>query len=192
MGRLTASPRWRARRCRLGTQDTSGIWQTTEGTAMTVTRLESDSLGSIDIDAERYWGPQTERARRLFRIGTERFPPGLIRAVGLQKQAAAEANLALGELPRAIAVPVITAAREVSEGKLDAEFPLSVWQTGSGTSTNMNANEVIANRANELAGTPLGKPGTIHPNDHVNMSQSSNDVFPTVMHVAVARRIQQR
>ncbi|MBU6498829.1 MAG: class II fumarate hydratase [Rhodospirillales bacterium] len=149
-------------------------------------RTETDSLGSIEIDAARYWGPQTERARRLFRIGTERFPTGLIRAVGLQKQAAAEANLALGELPRSVAAPIITAAREVAEGKLDAEFPLPVWQTGSGTQTNMNANEVIANRANEMLGQALGSRSPVHPNDHVNRGQSSNDSFPTVMHIAAA------
>src|SRR5581483_6045499 len=103
------------------------------------TRTETDSLGSIEIDAERYWGPQTERARRLFRIGTEHFPPVLIRAVGLQKLAAAEANLALGELDREIAGPIIQAAKGIADGKMDAEFPLPVWQTGSGTQTNMNA-----------------------------------------------------
>ncbi len=153
-------------------------------------RTETDSLGSIEIDAARYWGPQTERARALFRIGTERFGTGLIRALGLQKQAAAEANLALGELPRAVAAPIVTAARELAEGKLDNEFPLSVWQTGSGTQTNMNANEVIANRANEMLGQPLGARSPIHPNDHVNRGQSSNDSFPTVMHVAAAEAIQ--
>jgi fumarate hydratase class II len=155
-----------------------------------MTRSEADPLGAIEIDEARYWGPQTERARRLFRIGTERLPPGLIRAVGLQKQAAAEANLALFELPRAIAVPIITAAREVAEGKLDAEFPLPVWQTGSGTATNMNANEVIANRANEMLGHPLGARSPVHPNDHVNRGQSSNDSFPTVMHIAAAEAIE--
>jgi fumarate hydratase class II len=155
-----------------------------------MTRSEADALGAIEIEDNRYWGPQTERARRLFRIGTEHFPPGLIRAVGLQKQAAAEANLALGELPRAIAVPIITAAREVAEGKLDAEFPLPVWQTGSGTATNMNANEVIANRANEMLGHPLGVRSPVHPNDHVNRGQSSNDSFPTVMHIAAAEAVQ--
>ena len=153
-------------------------------------RTETDSLGSVEIDAARYWGPQTERARQLFRIGTERFPTGLIRALGLQKQAAAEANLALGELPRAVAAPIVTAAREVAEGKLDSEFPLPVWQTGSGTQTNMNANEVIANRANEMLGQPLGSRSPIHPNDHVNRGQSSNDSFPTVMHIAAAESIQ--
>ncbi|MCW3475877.1 class II fumarate hydratase [Limobrevibacterium gyesilva] len=152
-------------------------------------RTETDSLGTVEIDANRYWGPQTERARRLFRIGTERFPTGLIRAIGLQKQAAAEANLALGELPRAVAAPIVTAAREVAEGKLDTEFPLPVWQTGSGTQTNMNANEVIANRANEMLGQPLGTRSPIHPNDHVNRGQSSNDSFPTVMHIAAAEAV---
>jgi fumarate hydratase class II len=153
-------------------------------------RTETDSLGAIEIDAARYWGPQTERARTLFRIGTERFTPGLIRALGLQKQAAAEANLTLGELPRALAAPIVTASREVAEGKLDNEFPLPVWQTGSGTQTNMNANEVIANRANEMLGQPLGSRAPVHPNDHVNRGQSSNDSFPTVMHIAAAEAIQ--
>ena len=155
-----------------------------------MTRTETDSLGSIEIDSSRYWGPQTERARLLFRIGTERFPVGLIRAIGLQKQAAAETNLALDELPRTLAAPIITAAREVADGKLDQEFPLPVWQTGSGTQTNMNANEVIANRANEMLGHPLGARSPIHPNDHVNKGQSSNDSFPTVMHIAAVEAIQ--
>jgi fumarate hydratase, class II len=160
-------------------------------TARTETdRTETDSLGSIDIDAARYWGPQTERARRLFRIGSEHFPPGLIRAVGLQKQAAAESNLQLGELPRDIADPIVTAAREIAEGQRDDEFPLPVWQTGSGTQTNMNANEVIANRANELLGQPRGSRQPVHPNDHVNRGQSSNDSFPTVMHIAAAEAVQ--
>jgi fumarate hydratase, class II len=155
-----------------------------------MTRTESDALGAIEIEDAHYWGPQTERARRLFRIGTERFPTGLIRAIGLQKQAAAEANLALGELPRDIATPIIAAAREVAEGKMDAQFPLPVWQTGSGTQTNMNANEVIANRANEMLGHPLGSRNPVHPNDHVNRGQSSNDSFPTVMHIAAAEAVQ--
>jgi fumarate hydratase, class II len=157
---------------------------------MTATRTETDSLGSIDIDADRYWGPQTERARRLFEIGTEHFPLGLIHAVGMQKQAAAEANLELGELPREIAEPVIAAAREIADGRMDAEFPLPVWQTGSGTQTNMNANEVIANRANEIRGKPRGVRDPVHPNDHVNRGQSSNDSFPTAMHIAAARAVE--
>ena len=154
-----------------------------------MTRTETDSLGSIEIEQDRYWGPQTERARRLFQIGTERFPPGLVRAVGLQKQAAAEANLALGELAAEIAAPIITAAREIAIGTRDAEFPLPVWQTGSGTQTNMNANEVIANRANELLGQPRGSRAPVHPNDHVNCGQSSNDSFPTVMHIAAVEAV---
>ncbi len=156
------------------------------------TRTETDSLGSIEIPAERSWGPQTERARRLFRIGEERFPPGLIRAVGLQKLAAAEANLALGALPAELALPIAAAARDIADGMMDAEFPLPVWQTGSGTQTNMNANEVIANRANERLGAPRGARSPIHPNDHVNRSQSSNDSFPTAMHVAAAEGVQHR
>jgi fumarate hydratase class II len=155
-----------------------------------MSRIETDALGEIEIDDAHYWGPQTERARRLFRIGTERFPTGLIRAIGLQKQAAAETNLALGELPRAIAAPIITAARDVADGKLDDQFPLPVWQTGSGTQTNMNANEVIANRANEMLGQKLGARSPVHPNDHVNRGQSSNDSFPTVMHIAAAEAVQ--
>ncbi len=157
-----------------------------------MTRTETDSLGTIEIDAERYWGPQTERARRLFRIGTERFPPVLIRAVGLQKQASAEANLALGELPADVAEPIAAAAAEIVAGRMDAEFPLPVWQTGSGTQTNMNANEVIANRANEALGQPRGSRTPVHPNDHVNRGQSSNDSFPTAMHIAAAEAVQHR
>ncbi len=155
-------------------------------------RTETDSLGTIDIPADRLWGPQTERARRLFRIGTERFPAVLIRAVGLQKQAAAEANARLGELPADIAAAIAQAAAEVAEGRHDAEFPLPVWQTGSGTQTNMNANEVIANLANRALGQPLGSRRPVHPNDHVNRGQSSNDSFPTVMHVAAAEAVARR
>jgi fumarate hydratase, class II len=159
---------------------------------MAATRTETDSLGSIDIPAERYWGPQTERARRLFRIGSEYFPPGLIRAVGLHKWACAEANKRLGELPAELAGPIQQAAQEIADGKRDADFPLPVWQTGSGTQTNMNANEVISNRANELLGQPLGTRKPVHPNDHVNRGQSSNDNFPTMMHIAAAEAVQRR
>ncbi len=159
---------------------------------MTTTRTETDSLGTIEIEAARYWGPQTERARLLFRIGTERFPRGLIRAVGLQKQAAAEANKQLGELPPEIADPIAAAAAEIADGLRDADFPLPVWQTGSGTQTNMNANEVISNRANEALGQPLGSRKPAHPNDHVNRGQSSNDSFPTVMHIAAAEAVTAR
>ena len=157
-----------------------------------MTRTETDSLGTIEIDSERYWGPQTERACLLFRIGVERFPPVLIRAVGLQKQASAEANLALGELPANIADPISAAAAEIAAGRMDAEFPLPVWQTGSGTQTNMNANEVIANRANEALGQPRGSRSPVHPNDHVNRGQSSNDSFPTAMHIAAAEAVSHR
>jgi fumarate hydratase class II len=153
------------------------------------TRTETDSLGSIEIDADRYWGPQTERARLLFQVGTEIFSPGLIRAVGLQKQAAAEANLALGELPREIAEAIIAASGEIAAGSMNAEFPLPVWQTGSGTQTNMNANEVISNRANEMLGAQRGSRSPVHPNDHVNRGQSSNDSFPTMMHIAAVEAV---
>ncbi|MBU8538800.1 class II fumarate hydratase [Falsiroseomonas tokyonensis] len=153
------------------------------------TRTETDSLGTIEIPADRLWGPQTERARRLFRIGSERFPPGLIRAVGLQKQAAAQANARLGELPPEIAEAIAAAAAEVAAGRHDAEFPLPVWQTGSGTQTNMNANEVLSNLANRALGQPLGSRKPVHPNDHVNRGQSSNDSFPTIMHIAAAEAV---
>ena len=155
-------------------------------------RTETDSLGSIEIEEGRYWGPQTERARRLFRIGSERFPPILIRAVGLQKWAAARANAALGLLPADIAGAIAQAAEEIIRGERDADFPLPVWQTGSGTQTNMNANEVISNRANELLGQPLGTRAPVHPNDHVNRGQSSNDSFPAVMHIAAAEAVTTR
>ena len=158
---------------------------------MVALRTERDSLGSIEIEAQRYWGPQTERARRLFKIGEETFPPCLIRAVGLQKLAAAEANRELAELPGEFAGPIASAAREIADNERDEEFPLPVWQTGSGTQTNMNANEVIANRANELLGQPRGSRFPVHPNDHVNRGQSSNDSFPTAMHIAAVEAAQQ-
>ncbi len=153
---------------------------------MTGTRTETDSLGKIEVAADRYWGAQTERSRRNFPIGGERMPDALVRAFGLQKQASAIANRELGLLDPKLADAIVRAAEEVAAGKLLDHFPLVVWQTGSGTQTNMNANEVIANRANEILGAPLGSKKPVHPNDHVNMSQSSNDSFPTVMHVATA------
>jgi len=159
---------------------------------MADTRTETDSLGTVEIPAERYWGPQTERARRLFAIGTERFPPVLIRAVGRHKATCAEANARLGELDRGIADAIIAAAEEIASGDRDADFPLPIWQTGSGTQTNMNANEVIANRANELLGQKLGTRKPVHPNDHVNRGQSSNDNFPTMMHMAAAEAVTAR
>jgi fumarate hydratase class II len=155
-------------------------------------RTETDSLGTIDIPADRLWGPQTERARRLFRIGSERFPPGLIRAVGLHKSACAAANARLGELPADLADTIANAADEIAAGERDEEFPLPVWQTGSGTQTNMNANEVISNRANQMLGQPLGSRKPVHPNDHVNRGQSSNDNFPTMMHIAAAEAVERR
>jgi fumarate hydratase class II len=155
-------------------------------------RIEKDSMGEVQVPADKYWGAQTQRSLENFRIGGHRLAPAVIHAFGVVKRAAALVNLELGKLDAKRADLIAQAADEVAAGKLDAHFPLVVWQTGSGTQSNMNANEVIANRANELGGAPLGTPGTIHPNDHVNMSQSSNDVFPTVMHIAAASRIRSR
>ena len=159
---------------------------------MTETRTETDTFGPIDVPADRYWGAQTERSRRNFRIGEEKMPGPLVHALGMVKQAAAETNMALGKLDPVIGRAITVAASEVAEGQLDDHFPLSVWQTGSGTQTNMNANEVIANRAIEMLGGDLGSKDPVHPNDHVNMSQSSNDTFPTAMHVAAAVETQER
>jgi fumarate hydratase class II len=153
------------------------------------TRTETDSFGPIQVAADRYWGAQTERSRQNFRIGHDRMPMPIVRALGIVKLAAAETNRELGLLDQRRADAIARAAREVIEGKLDDHFPLVVWQTGSGTQTNMNLNEVIANRANELLGGELGTKQPVHPNDHVNMSQSSNDSFPTAMHIAAADRI---
>jgi len=153
---------------------------------MTMTRTETDSFGPIDVAIEHYWGAQTERSRHNFKIGIERQPLPLIHALGLVKQAAAQANMALGRLDSDIGKVIVNAAREVTAGKFDAHFPLVVWQTGSGTQTNMNVNEVISNRAIEICGGEKGSKKPVHPNDHVNMSQSSNDSFPTAMHIAVA------
>jgi fumarate hydratase, class II len=155
----------------------------------TPTRSESDSFGPIDVRGDRYWGAQTERSRRNFRIGIERMPMPLIRAFALVKKAAAEANLELKLIDEKLARAVIAAADEVIEGKLDDHFPLLVWQTGSATQSNMNLNEVIANRASEMLGGTLGKKHPIHPNDHVNLGQSSNDTTPTAMHIAAAEEI---
>src|SRR6266852_4825223 len=155
------------------------------------TRIEPDSFGPIEVPADRYWGAQTERSRRNFRIGSERMPIPLIHALGIVKRAAAEVNHALGLLDARRMRAIVKAADEVIKGKLDDHFPLVVWQTGSGTQTNMNVNEVIANRANEMLGGKLGAKAPVHPNDHVNMSQSSNDCFPTAMHIAAAEEIAQ-
>src|SRR5216110_4082587 len=153
------------------------------------TRSETDSFGPIDVAADRYWGAQTERSRQNFRIGQDRMPMAIVHALGIVKLAAAHTNQELGLLDARRAGAIIRAAREVIEGKLDDHFPLVVWQTGSGTQTNMNLNEVIANRANEILGGELGAKKPVHPNDHVNMSLSSNDSFPTAMHIAAAGRI---
>jgi fumarate hydratase class II len=153
------------------------------------TRVETDSFGPIEVPADRYWGAQTERSLRNFRIGSERMPLPLIHALAVIKRAAAEVNHELGSLDARRAKAIVRAAQEVIDGKLDDHFPLAVWQTGSGTQTNMNVNEVIAARANELLGGKPGANAPVHPNDHVNMSQSSNDCFPTAMHVAAATEI---
>jgi fumarate hydratase, class II len=153
------------------------------------TRTETDSFGPIEVPADRYWGAQSERSRQNFKIGRDRMPIEIIHALGLVKLASAETNRELGLIDARRAGAIARAAREVIEGKLDDHFPLVVWQTGSGTQTNMNLNEVIANRANELLGGERGAKKPVHPNDHVNMSQSSNDSFPTAMHIAAARGI---
>jgi len=153
------------------------------------TRTETDSLGAVEVPADRYWGAQTQRSLENFKIGGERMPLPLIHAFGLQKKAAALANKTLGELPEDIADIIAQAAQEVADGKLDDEFPLVIWQTGSGTQTNMNANEVIAGRANEILTNEKGGKSPVHPNDHVNRGQSSNDSFPAVMHIATALQV---
>jgi fumarate hydratase class II len=163
--------------------------RTTTSRRSGATRTETDSFGPIEVAGDRYWGAQTERSRQNFRIGQDRMPMPVICALGIVKLAAAETNRELGLLDQRRARAIIRAAREVIDGKLDDHFPLVVWQTGSGTQTNMNLNEVIANRANELLGGKLGAKQPVHPNDHVNMSQSSNDAFPTAMHIAAATRI---
>lgn len=156
------------------------------------TRIETDSMGAIEVPADRYWGAQTQRSLKYFAIGDDQMPRELIRAIGILKQAAAQVNQALGKLSAEQADWIEQAAEAVIGGDLDDHFPLRIWQTGSGTQTNMNANEVIANRAIELAGGQLGSKDPIHPNDHVNMSQSSNDTFPTAMHIAAVEEIVQR
>jgi fumarate hydratase class II len=157
--------------------------ETKEG--RTGVRVESDSMGTIEVPADRYWGAQTQRSLQHFAIGNDVMPREIIRAFGIVKKASAMVNLELGKLPREKAEAIVRTADEVIEGKLDDHFPLRIWQTGSGTQTNMNANEVIGNRAEEISGEK------IHPNDHVNMSQSSNDTFPTAMHIAAVERIRQ-
>src|SRR6201996_1985151 len=155
---------------------------------MSATRTETDTFGPIDVPADRYWGAQTQRSLQNFKIGWEKQPKPVIKALGVVKRAAAEANMALGKLDNTIGEAIVAAAQEVIDGKLDDHFPLVVWQTGSGTQSNMNANEVISNRAIEMLGGEMGSKKPVHPNDHVNMSQSSNDTYPTAMHVAAAEQ----
>jgi fumarate hydratase class II len=159
---------------------------------MTTTRVESDTMGSIEVPAEHYWGAQTERSLHHFAISHETMPPAVIRAFGVLKYASAQVNNELGKLSDEKAALIERAAGEVIDGTLAGEFPLRIWQTGSGTQTNMNVNEVISNRAIELAGGEMGSKNPIHPNDDVNMSQSSNDTFPTAMHIAAVMEITER
>ncbi|MDR6952211.1 fumarate hydratase class II [Ancylobacter sp. 3268] len=159
---------------------------------MTTTRIETDTFGPIEVESDKYWGAQAQRSLGNFKIGWEKQPLPVVRALGIVKRAAAETNLELGRLDPALAKAIIAAAQEVIEGKLDAHFPLAVWQTGSGTQSNMNANEVISNRAIEMLGGVQGSKKPVHPNDHVNMSQSSNDTYPTAMHIACAEEIVHR
>jgi fumarate hydratase class II len=156
---------------------------------MSTSRTETDTFGPIEVASDRYWGAQAQRSLGNFKIGWEKQPLSIVRALGIVKRAAAEANMALGRLDPTIGQAIVEAAQEVIEGKLDDHFPLVVWQTGSGTQSNMNANEVISNRAIERLGGEMGGKKPVHPNDHVNMSQSSNDTYPTAMHVACAERI---
>ena len=165
------------------------ISQKNAGNSEVEMRVESDSMGDIDVVADRYWGAQTQRSLQNFRIGGETMPIPLVRALGIQKKAAAMANVELGELDADIGNHIVKAADEVIEGELNDHFPLVVWQTGSGTQTNMNANEVIANRAIEMMGGEIGSKAPVHPNDHCNRGQSSNDTFPTVMHIAAAEQV---
>ena len=155
-------------------------------------RTETDTFGPIEVEAARYWGAQAQRSLGNFKIGTERQPIPVVRALGIVKRAAAETNHALGRLDAKLKDAIVAAAQEVIDGKLDDHFPLVVWQTGSGTQSNMNANEVISNRAIEMLGGTMGSKKPVHPNDHVNMSQSSNDTYPTAMHIACAEEIHHR
>ena len=156
---------------------------------MTKTRTETDTFGPIEVDATRYWGAQSQRSVGNFKIGWEKQPKPIIRALGIIKRAAAETNMKLGRLDEKTGETIVKAAQEVIDGRLDEHFPLVVWQTGSGTQSNMNANEVISNRAIEMLGGEMGSKKPVHPNDHVNMSQSSNDTYPTAMHVAAAEQV---
>jgi len=159
---------------------------------MADTRIETDSFGPLDVQADRYWGAQTQRSLGNFKIGGETMPLPLVRALGIVKMAAAKANMKLDNLQSDIGAAIVQAATEVAEGKLNDHFPLVVWQTGSGTQSNMNANEVISNRAIELMGGEMGSKTPVHPNDHCNCSQSSNDTFPTAMHIGAAEEAANR
>jgi fumarate hydratase class II len=156
---------------------------------MTKTRIETDSLGKMKVPAKKYWGAQTQRSLENFKIGGEQQPLPLIRALGIVKKAAAQANMDLKSLPKKLGKEIVKAADEVIDGTLVDHFPLVVWQTGSGTQSNMNTNEVIANRAIEMMGGKIGSKDPVHPNDHVNMGQSSNDTFPTAMHIAAGEQV---
>ncbi len=159
---------------------------------MSTTRTESDTFGPIEVASDKYWGAQAQRSLGNFKIGWETQPAPVVRGLGIVKRAAAESNMALGRLDETLGKQIVAAANEVIEGKLDAHFPLVVWQTGSGTQSNMNANEVISNRAIEMMGGEMGSKKPVHPNDHCNMSQSSNDTYPTAMHIACAEEIEHR
>jgi len=159
---------------------------------MPATRTETDSFGPIEVPADRYWAAQTQRSLQNFKIGWEKQPLPVVRALGVVKRAAAEVNVAMGRLDPKLGEAIVAAAQEVIDGKLDEHFPLAVWQTGSGTQSNMNANEVISNRAIEMLGGVMGSKSPVHPNDHVNMSQSSNDSYPTAMHIAAAEEVVHR
>jgi fumarate hydratase class II len=161
-------------------------------TDKTPSRTETDTFGPIQVASDRYWGAQAQRSLGNFKIGWEKQPQPIVRALGIVKRAAAETNMALGQLDKKLGETIVAAAQEVIEGKLDDHFPLAVWQTGSGTQSNMNANEVISNRAIEMLGGVMGSKKPVHPNDHVNMSQSSNDTYPTAMHIACAEEIHHR
>src|SRR5262245_7581164 len=152
-------------------------------------RVETDTFGPIEVPADRYWGAQAQRSLGNFKIGWEKQPASVVRALGIVKRAAAETNMLLGVLDKKLGESIVRASQEVIEGKLDSHFPLVVWQTGSGTQSNMNANEVISNRAIEMLGGEMGSKKPVHPNDHVNMSQSSNDTYPTAMHIAAAEEV---
>lgn len=156
---------------------------------MTKTRTESDTFGPIEVDASKYWGAQAQRSLGNFKIGWEKQPAPVVRALGIVKRAACETNMDLGKMDADLGKVIIQAAQEVIDGKLDEHFPLVVWQTGSGTQSNMNSNEVISNRAIEMLGGDMGSKSPVHPNDHCNMSQSSNDTFPTAMHIACAEEV---